>query len=128
MSIEWKYVKPLNDKKSVSAFLIEHSIVLPLDLVKVLESYNGGRPSDKSVVVADGREFVFKSLLSYNKDDLETIYSIYPIFEQTSCFPFATDPSGNIICYDTEKEEYVLYEHETDSYVEIVSMKAIINK
>ena len=125
MSIEWKYVKPLLDRKAVSAFLIEHSIVLPLDLVKVLESYNGGRPSDKSVVVADGREFVFKSLLSYNKDDLETVYSIYPIFEETSCFPFATDPSGNMICYDTKKEKYVLYEHETDNFVEIVSMNAI---
>ena len=125
MSVEWKYVKPLQDKMIVSAFLIEHSIVLPLELVKVLESYNGGRPSDKRIVVSDGTEFVFKSLLSYNKDDLETVYSIYPIFEETSCFPFATDPSGNMICYDTKKEKYVLYEHETDNFVEIVSMNAI---
>lgn len=125
MSVEWKYVKPLQDKMIVSTFLIEHSIVLPLELVKVLESYNGGRPSDKRIVVSDGTEFVFKSLLSYNKDDLETVYSIYPIFEETSCFPFATDPSGNMICYDTKKEKYVLYEHETDNFVEIVSMNAI---
>ncbi len=124
MNIEWKYVKPLHDKNSVQFFLKQNNIVLPSHIVTVIEKYNGGRPSDKLIKTADGREHVFKSLLSYNDDDLETVYDIYPLFKNTSYYPLASDPAGNFICYDVKTEHCYFYNHEIDTYIEILSIAA----
>ncbi len=123
MEITWKYVKPLKDPKAVKSFLAKYKIDLPTSLVDIMEKYNGGRPSDKVVVTDTKREYVFKSMLSYNSDDKETIYKIYPdLFKETDWFPFASDAAGNFICYDVKKKKCVLYNHETDKGEAITEM------
>lgn len=115
MEITWKYVKPLKDPKAVKDFLDKYGIELPASLIDIMEKYNGGRPSEKTVITETQREYVFKSMLSYNSDDKETIYSIYPdLFKETDWFPFASDAAGNFICYDLRQKKCVLYNHETD--------------
>ena len=123
MDITWKYVKKLNDKDAVKKFLKKHNILLPEKIVKLLEQYNGGRPSEKSIFTSDNREHVFKALLSYNINDLESIYSIYPaVFNDTNLYPIGTDPAGNYVCYDYVNKKFMFLDHETGLVTEIVKM------
>ena len=99
MLITWKYVKKLEDNTSVKNFLNEYNITLPEKIVNLLEEYNGGRPSEKGIITNTKREYVFKSLLSYNKNDKETIYNVYPdLFKEVPLYPIGTDSAGNFIC------------------------------
>ena len=78
MEKNWKYVKPLEDRDSVRAFLKKYRINMPKSMIETLETYNGGRPADKRILTSAKREYVFKTLLSYNENDKETIYGVYP--------------------------------------------------
>ena len=123
MDITWRYVKQLDDPKIIKDFLANNNIVLPAELVEIMEKYNGGRPSENSIVTETKREYVFKSLLSYNNNDKETIYSFYlDIFKEKEWFPFATDAAGNFLCYDLKNNKYVLYNHETNQGELIIEM------
>ena len=96
----WKYVKPLQSKNAVTDYLAAVGVELPQPLVSLLTLYNGGRPSSKDFYTVGGHEYVFKSLLSYNENDLETVYRIYPdLFQGTQLYPIGSDPAGNFICY-----------------------------
>ena len=123
MNVTWKYVKPLQEKDSVKLFLDSNNICLPDDLVRILEENNGGRPSEKAVITDTNREYVFKSLLSYNKGDLETIYSFFPeLFVDTTLYPIGSDSAGNFICFDYKANKYVLLNHETNKVEMIKQM------
>lgn len=111
----WKYVKPLKDPDTVHKFLAKHHIQLPGNLITCIIDNNGGRPSDNFLCTEQGTETAFKSLLSYNESDLETIYSFYPSqFTNNALYPLGTDVCGNFICYDTQTGSYILWNHETD--------------
>ena len=125
MEIEWKYVKSLDNTTVVKTFLKNHNIDLPAELVKMIESFNGGRPSNKTVVTSTGHEYVFKSLLSYNSGDIETIYDIYPVFEKMNLFPIGSDSAGNYVCYDLNSKLMVLYIHEEESTERITLFEAM---
>ena len=65
-------------------------------------------------------------MLSYNEDDKETIYSIYPkLFKGTALFPFASDAAGNMICYNQSTQKYVLLNHETYREEDIIDLAMI---
>ncbi len=119
----WKYVKPLQNKNAVADYLAKVGVELPAPLVTLLTLYNGGRPSSKDFYTVDGHEAVFKSLLSYNENDLETVYRIYPdVFQGTQLYPIGSDPAGNFICYDINQKNYTLWNHETNSTETIRSL------
>lgn len=123
ITVTWKYVKPLKAKDDVKSFLKENSIDLPGCLVSLIENNNGGRPSAKDFITSDGVEHVFKSLLSYNADDSEPIYSIYDeVFSKTSLYPIGTDPAGNFICFDRKERNYCYWNHETNMNLKIIQM------
>lgn len=119
--VEWKYIKPIPDKNVVKQFLEKNNIVLPRYLVQIITEFNGGRPSKKDFKTSDGREYVFKSLLSYNKADKENIYGIYPeLFINTTLYPIGSDAAGSFVCFDTKSKELKLLNHETGK-AEIIS-------
>ena len=124
MSITWKYVKELEDKKSVKSFLNQHGVVLPKELVNIIETYNGGRPSEKDLKTDHDREYVFKSLLSYNQNDKEVIYNFYPelFIEKLNMFPIGTDAAGNFVCFNTKENVFYLVNHESGEEEKIVEM------
>lgn len=114
--LTWKYVKPLKSNSVVTDFLRTHNISLPESLLSCIIRNNGGRPSEKRFDTIQGKDYVFKSLLSYNEDDLECIYKVFPaLFEGTHLYPIGTDAGGNFICYDTNNHNYVLLNHETNT-------------
>lgn len=123
MEKSWKYVKKLENPMVVREYLEEHNIKLPEILVNCIEKYNGGRPENKVIRTSTNGEHVFKTLLSYNHNDKETIYGIYPeLFRDTNLFPVASDAAGNYICYDLVDGKYVFYNHEIDEVEDITEM------
>ncbi len=127
MSIQWKYVKPLHNAVAVKAFLTKKGIKLPMSLVALMESNNGGRPSEKDFKTASGKEYVFKSLYSYNEGDKDAVYGIIDALSAwKSLYPIGSDAAGNIVCYNTITGKYELYNHEADSTEEIIELPFLV--
>ena len=124
MTVTWKYVKPLEESNSVRSFLNSQNICLPSDLIALIEQNNGGRPSKNEIITEKNKEYVFKSLLSYNKNDREIIYNCYPeLFKNNlHLFPIGTDPAGNFICFNTKENEYCVLNHESAKEETIVKL------
>lgn len=115
--LTWKYVKELKNENLIENFEIENLVKLPFNLVECIKKYNGGRPNRKIFDTEVSKERVFKSLLSYNHDDLETVYLASEVLknEGQKLIPIASDPSGNYICYNPEKKYIELWLHETNT-------------
>ena len=113
---EWKYVKTLKDVSSIDKFESEHGFSFPKDLKDILLKYNGGRPPRKYFDVGSEKDKEFKTLLSFNESDIETIYKCFPLDSANkTLIPFASDPAGN---YFVLKDNAVcLWNHETDKTV-----------
>ena len=111
--MDWKYVKELKDKDLVLSFLKSKGVKLPAEVIELIEMHNGGRPLRKCFDTNKHKECVFKSLLSYNPDDLETIYKVYKKgcdtnFIEMKLYPIALDPFGNFICVDLKDGERIV--------------------
>jgi hypothetical protein len=113
--ITWKYVKPVIDEDNVLNFLQQHGVNLPQQILDCIIENNGGRPSINIFNTNKSKERVFKSLLSYNSDDTENIYSVYPhLFRGSGLYPIGTDTAGNFICVDLSNDyKLILWEHES---------------
>mgnify|MGYP000866863327 CR=1 FL=1 len=116
-NLSWKFVKPLKDNKAVETFEADYGLKLPQDIIACIKQNNGGRPDKKvfDTTISKGR--VIKSLLSFNKDDLDTVYDAMDILkgENSNLVPFASDPGGNYICFDTKQQDIVIWLHETNT-------------
>lgn len=114
MEITWKYATPISDKL-ISEVENKYDIQLPEDLKSILKEGNNGVPSkgffDTNVV--EGHEW--KTLLSYDKSDIENVYSAIAILKDVDIdlFPFGNDPAGNMICL--KRGKVVFWNHETDA-------------
>lgn len=112
--IMWKYVKTLKDSLAIDKFEKKHSVSFPKDLKEILSKYNGGRPPVRYYDLASEKDKEFKTLLSFNEDDIETIYKHYPLdSSDKTLLPFASDPAGNYFVVKNGK--ICLWNHETDS-------------
>ena len=114
--ITWKYVKPLKDTNAIENFEKEHSVSFPSDLKDILSKNNGGRPSVKYYDTKTEKDKEFKTLLSFNEEDIETIYKYYPLdSSDDKLLPFASDPAGNYFVVKDGK--ICLWNHENDSTI-----------
>lgn len=88
-------------------------ITLPSDLRELILFANDGMPSKEIFDTEKSKGHVFKKLLSFNKEDIENIYTPIEVLkkENPSLFPFASDPAGNFICL--QKGKVVLWLHES---------------
>ncbi|MGG7153456.1 SMI1/KNR4 family protein [Clostridium neonatale] len=114
--LTWKYVKPLTDCNAVEKVEKLYNIKIPADLKNCIKEYNGGRPDLEAFNTGKSNERVFKTLLSYNKQDIENIYDVISFFRNNiteDLIPFASDPSGNYICLN--KNKVVLWVHDNGS-------------
>jgi hypothetical protein len=130
-NLVWKYVKPLKNDNSIQRFETHNNVRLPSDIIACIKQNNGGRPDKKVFDTETTNERVIKSLLSFNEDDLETVYDILDVVKTTksSLIPVASDPFGNYVCYDSDAGEIVLWLHETD-YIEKITdtFSSFLNK
>ena len=129
-TIEWEYVEPLIDEKSIAMFENENKVQLPNDIVMCIKKNNGGYPNRNTFDTQLSKERIFKTLLSFNKGDIEDVFSAVNILQEdgNSLIPLASDPSGNYICYD-DKDGIVLWLHETNTIEKIAeSFTEFLNK
>ena len=118
MEITWRYVKPITSITAISDIERQKSIMIPADLKDIIKKYNNGRPSLKNFDVGIEKEKEFKKLLSFNKDDIENIYGFLRIDTKIQgLLPFASDPSGNLICLYQNKIYYWRHESDTVEYL-----------
>ncbi len=121
--LTWKYVKPLEDNDAVANFADKNGLKLPQDIISCIKQNNGGRPNKKMFDTEVSKGRLIKSLLSFNKRDLETIYDIFNMLKNENpvpianknLVPIASDPGGNYICYNTINQNIVLWLHETNA-------------
>lgn len=113
--MQWKYVKLLIDSKSIENIEQKFNVEIPVYLKNIILKYNGGRPIKNIFNTQNSKERVFKTLLSYNKEDKENIYG-YDEFFYRGYIPFAITPSGDLLCINKENQNVELYLHEMDMF------------
>ena len=113
MEIQWKYATPISEKKIAKVEKL-YGVQIPDELKAVIKEGNNGVPSKRFFDTDKAKEHEVKTLLSYNKGDIENIYSAAEILKEAgeNLFPFANDPAGNLICLS--ENEVVLWNHETN--------------
>lgn len=117
--MEWKYVKKLSC--SVGDVLSSYQVKLPKDVVNMIEKNNGGRPKSPYFDTEKSKDHVFKSLLSYNKEDRETIYDYYSLveFDEFNLYPIGMDSAGNFVCINLLNFNLVMLNHENNKIEKI---------
>lgn len=116
--MDWKYVKPIPSVEIINEFERNFKYKFPDDYKECAIKYNGGRPKLKVFDTTTTKEREFKLLLSFNRDDLETIWNVNKDFKE-SYIAFATDSSGNLICFNKSDNTIIFVEHETGSVEKI---------
>lgn len=118
MNIVWKYSSPIEENVIIKVAR-SHNIILPALLVKTIMKGNNGSPSKNKFYYDGGHnEDIFKTLLSYNPNDVENVYSaLLALKNFPNLYPFGNDPAGNLICL--KGKGVVLWKHETDVVIAV---------
>lgn len=114
VSMEWKYVKEIKSAELISDFERKFNFKFPDEYRECVLKYNGGRPSKKVFDTEKVKEREIKSLLSFNHNDLETMWFVNDCNDTSLYIAFATDSAGNLICFNASDSSIVFIEHETN--------------
>lgn len=113
--MDWKYIKPLASPKLLTEFEESREYIFPEDYKKCVSDANGARPAKRTFNVM-GKEKEIKTLLSFNKEDRETMW----VFNegkndnsQEKYITFAIDNFGNLICFKKKDDSVCFVNHET---------------
>lgn len=128
--ITWKYVKPLKDEYSPEALAQTYGIKMPDDLLRCIKENNGGKVKPYTLDTPFAEDMVFGGLLSFNKEDIESVYVYLHRFKKgntLTAFPFGRDPFGNIYCLKDGKIYFEDHESDelffvSDTFTELLSM------
>lgn len=121
--MNWKYIKVLKFKDTIKEFEEKYRFCFPERFKEVVEKYNGARPEKVIYDTDKTKERTIKSLLSFNKDDKETIWKIneYSTEELKDKYvAFAIDHFGNLICFSKSDKSIIFMNMETLE-IEIIS-------
>lgn len=108
--MEWKYTKPLHSESIITEFETIYNYSFSSDFKECVKQYNGGRPYLCVFDTPKAKERTFKSLLSFNKEDKETIWKIndWNKMELSGKYiAFGIDNFGNLICFDVSNDNVV---------------------
>lgn len=109
----WKYVKKIDLNKILEVEKY-FNYKFPNDFVEFVLKYNGGKPISKIFYVNKESERVFKTMLSFNKEDRENIYIGFDTKYKNNLIAVASDEVGNLICYERDTNNIVYWNHEFD--------------
>ncbi|GEN81840.1 SMI1/KNR4 family protein [Sporosarcina luteola] len=120
--MKWVLEKELKDDHAIERFEKLYGYKLPNDYKKVVKKHNAGRPRPNVFDTATRKELVAKSLLSYDEEHLDNIWSTYQNLKNrlpANALPFMGDQFGNYICFmfDPLEDEptIVFWQHELGS-------------
>ena len=97
--LSWKYVKPLLKTDAVDNFEKENNIFLPQDLKQCIMLNNVGRPSLNVFDTGVSKDRVFKTLLSFNEQDTENIFTFFPVIHSQKMGSYRLPATPAVIFY-----------------------------
>lgn len=120
MENTWKYKIELLDELVFDKIEKERNITIPKEMREFIKERNGAAP-EKYRFMLGTNEKVLGAVLSFNEDekDTDTVYTALLAVQDKKLLPFAIDPFGNYICLDTEGNEVVYWEHETEKWISL---------
>ena len=120
----FKYINNI-DPSVLSDFEKKFKCKIPKDLKETLLNFNGAHSSLKTIDIPNTRGGqVFGSLLSYNDNDLNNVYTFLdPVSDNNFidkngkliAIPFGISPGGDVFCIQNNKVMY--WEHETNEFI-----------
>ena len=118
MSNQWKFKIDLANENMFDKIEKQRNIKFPEELKALIRLFNGAVPSCQ-LFMAGVTENVFGEMLSFNENETETdsVETVLDVIQDQFLIPFAADPFGNYICYDTDKKLVVFWEHETNEII-----------
>lgn len=111
-SISWKFNQALSNAHVLEDFEIDFCFKMEPEFKKLIKENNAAYPSP-NVFDKPYKDLVFSNLLSFNKEDDESVYSVVSLFERNGkleMLPFATDGFGNMICI--KGKQILFWNHE----------------
>lgn len=100
--INWKNKKGEIDDKIIQEFENKFGVEFPKDYIECVR-YNQGALPEPCFFKVNEKERIFGELLSFEINSKGNIYNTYTRIREglpKKVIPFATDPSGNFICFD----------------------------
>lgn len=122
--MNWKYVKRLKSIDDIQSYETLAGYTFPEAFKECVRDNNGGRPDKKIFDTSKEKGRAIKTLLSFNKDDKETVWAAIEIVRkqgEENLIPFAVDNFGNLICFDSTNNSVVFAQHENDTVEFIAS-------
>lgn len=113
--MNWKYVKALKSENAIKEFEVTFKFEFPDSFKEIVANYNGGRPEKDIYDTDKTKERTIKSLLSFNKEDKETIWKIADWNKdelKDDFIAFAIDHFGNLICFSVSDKSIVFMDME----------------
>lgn len=112
-NIIWKYKSDLLNQDVYTRIESERGIEIPSEIKELISEANGATPS-KYRFVADDKERVLGSMLSFNENepDSDSVFTALIVVKDTNLLPFGIDPFGNYICYNLSTQSVEFLDHE----------------
>ena len=114
--MNWKYVKTLKSENDIIEFESTFGFEFPDSFKEIVVNYNGGRPEKDIYDTDKAKERTIKSLLSFNKEDKESIWKIAEWSKdelKDKYIAFAVDHFGNLICFSVTDKTIIFMDMET---------------
>lgn len=113
MKLQCKYNSVTSIEK-IQEVANENGFTFTNDLINFILDYNNGMIIPNRFDTGEAKGYEVKTILSYNKKDIENVYSAIEILKEEGArlIPFANTPSGDFVCMDTSNA-VVLWKHET---------------
>lgn len=117
MENTWKYKIDLRDKQMFGKIEEQMQLPFPEELKAFVQAHNAATPAHYNFMVGVS-ERVFGAVLSFNavEEDADTVSTALKAVQTAELIPFAIDPFGNYICYNSTNSHVVFWDHETSKY------------
>lgn len=120
--IIWKHGTDLKDPIETRRLIYQNTEKNGIELFKFITRHNAGRPSPNKFDIKFRKDCIFDAVLSFNKGESDSVYSIYSgerkeSLKKHNLFPFAMTPNGDLIC--SKPGGIYLYELETENAYKI---------
>ena len=111
----WKYKIDVLSLGVFEEIEENYGINFPNELREFFIKHNATTPEKYHFMVGT-TERVFGAVLSVNKGEVDTdsIYVALDSITDKNIIPFAIDPFGNYICYDSSNGKTMYWDHETN--------------
>lgn len=117
MENKWNFKIELDDLDVFEKLKAHYGIEIPDELKSFIEEANASNP-EKNLIMINGVERVFETVLSYNEHETDAL-SVFELINDDqfdSAIPFGLDPFGNVFYCSLKESKVYFYDHEEDNF------------